>query len=101
YQQILNADDEQAAVPLAPGAPAQAPFPVPAQLPAAILDFTGRSEQVDQLRELLAGAGSEDRPGAVRVVLVVGSGGLGKTALAVHAAPLLASQFPAGQLYAN
>ena len=35
------------------------------------------------------------------MVLVVGSGGLGKSALAVHAAHLLASRFPDGQLYAN
>ena len=103
YHQILNADDDQPAIPLAPAdrGPVLAPAPVPAQLPADIPDFTGRSEQVDQLRELLTGAGGEDSPGAVRVVLVVGSGGLGKSALAVHAAHLLASQFADGQLYAN
>jgi tetratricopeptide (TPR) repeat protein len=103
YHQILNADDDQPGNPLAPAdrGPVLAPAPVPAQLPADIPDFTGRSEQVDQLRELLTGAGGEDSPGAVRVVLVMGSGGLGKSALAVHAAHLLASQFPDGQLYAN
>jgi DNA-binding SARP family transcriptional activator len=103
YHQILNADDDQPAIPLAPAdrGPVLAPAPVPAQLPADIPDFTGRSEQVGQLRELLTGAGGEDSPGAVRVVLVMGSGGLGKSALAVHAAHLLASQFADGQLYAN
>jgi len=103
YHQILNADDDQPVGPLAPAAPGPvlAPAPMPAQLPADIPDFTGRSEQVSQLRELLTGAGGEDSPGAVRVVLVVGSGGLGKSTLAVHAAHLLASQFPDGQLYAN
>ena len=103
YHQILNADDDQPVIPLAPVDLGQvlASVPVPAQLPADIPDFTGRSEQVGQLRELLTRAGEEDSPGAVRVVLVVGSGGLGKSALAVHAAHLLASQFPDGQLYAN
>jgi DNA-binding SARP family transcriptional activator len=103
YRQILTADGSQAILPVIPAepGPAPAPAPVPAQLPADIPDFTGRSGQVEQLRELLAGAGGEDSPGAVRVVLVVGSGGLGKTALAVHAAHLLASQFTDGQMYAN
>jgi DNA-binding SARP family transcriptional activator len=103
YHQILNADADQPIVPLAPADRGQvpAPAPVPAQLPADIPDFTGRSEQVGHLRELLTGAGGDDSPGAVRVVLVVGSGGLGKSALALHVAHLLASQFPDGQLYAN
>jgi len=103
YHQILTADSGQAAAIAAgravpPAAPAP---PVPAQLPADILDFTGRAGQVARLRELLAGAAGDASPGAVRVVLVVGSGGLGKTTLAVHAAHLLASEFPDGQLYAN
>jgi len=103
YHQILNADDDQPVMPLTPADSVLvlASAPVPAQLPADIPDFTGRSEQVGQLRELLTRAGEEDSPGAVRVVLVVGSGGLGKSALAVHAAHLLATQFPDGQLYAN
>jgi DNA-binding SARP family transcriptional activator len=102
HQQILDADNEQVLVGLAMPAPAPvAPSPVPAQLPADIADFTGRSGQVEQLRELLAGTAVADgSPGAVRVVLVVGPGGQGKTTLAVHAAHLLRGEFPDGQLYA-
>jgi hypothetical protein len=76
--------------------------PAPAQLPADIADFTGRAGQVDELCRLLSGDVQAQRsPGAVPVVLVVGSGGLGKTTLAVHAAHLLADRFGDGQLYAN
>jgi DNA-binding SARP family transcriptional activator len=108
YQQILSGDSDQAMIaagrampaPASPRVRAQAP-PVPAQLPADIADFTGRAGQVAQLRELLAGAAGGASPGAVRVALVVGSGGLGKTTLAVHAAHLLAGEFPDGQLYAD
>jgi DNA-binding SARP family transcriptional activator len=104
YQQILSADGEAAVPPLAQPAAGRAAAPAhqqPAQLPADITDFTGRSEQVEQLRRLLAGTEAGDSPGAVRVALVVGAGGLGKTALAVHTAHLLASEFSDGQLYAN
>jgi DNA-binding SARP family transcriptional activator len=101
HLQILSADSEQAVISLAVPAPAPVPPPlVPAQLPADIADFTGRSGQVAQLSELLAGAAG-DASTAVRVVLVVGSGGLGKTTLAVHTAHLLAGEFPGGQMYAN
>ena len=72
-----------------------------AQLPADIADFTGRSEHVQKLHDLLAGPGRPDSPGAVVVAAVIGAGGLGKTTLAVHAAHQLRGQFPDGQLYAN
>jgi DNA-binding SARP family transcriptional activator len=129
YQQILNADAmSPAAVGPASG---PGPVPVdavvrqgagpPAQLPADIADFTGRADEVAEIHGLLTGEnppgsgperagqtgpGAADgdlagSPGAVPVVLVVGSGGLGKTALAVHAAHLLAGRFSDGQLYAN
>jgi DNA-binding SARP family transcriptional activator len=102
YQQILDADGEQAVVSLAVPAPPMPRPPAPAQLPADISDFTGRADQVDQLRGLLTEAAvAEGSPGAVRVVLVVGPGGQGKTTLAVHAAHLLREEFPDGQLYAS
>jgi tetratricopeptide (TPR) repeat protein len=72
-----------------------------AQLPADIPDFTGRSDQVQRLLDLLAGPRRVGSPGAVVVAAVIGAGGLGKTTLAVHAAHLLRSQYPDGQLYAN
>jgi tetratricopeptide (TPR) repeat protein len=101
YQQMLDSDGDQTMVSLALPGPAPVP-PPPAQLPADISDFTGRSGQVEQLRELLAEAASADgSPGAVQVVLVVGPGGQGKTTLAVHAAHLLRGEFPDGQLYAT
>src|SRR5262249_12607648 len=103
-QDILTAEAASASVgtlgtPAAGAAPAP---PVPAQLPADIPDFTGRAGQVGELRMLLSGNGqAPGSPGAVPVVLVIGSGGLGKTTLAVHTAHLLAEQFADGQLYAN
>jgi DNA-binding SARP family transcriptional activator/Tfp pilus assembly protein PilF len=104
HQQILDADSDQTLLILgSPGAgqaPA-APYQPPMQLPADITDFTGRTGQVNRLRGLLTDTGADSTPGAVRVALVVGAGGLGKTTLAVHAAHLLASEFPDGQLYAN
>jgi DNA-binding SARP family transcriptional activator len=100
YQQILN--DDAAGVASTWHVPGPVSEPVaPAQLPADIADFTGRAGQVDRLCGLPARVAADASPGAVPVALVVGSGGLGKTALAVHAAHLLASQFPDGQLYAN
>ncbi|HEV2537565.1 MAG TPA: BTAD domain-containing putative transcriptional regulator, partial [Streptosporangiaceae bacterium] len=77
--------------------------PSPAQLPADIADFTGRDEQVQRLSELLSHAGeaASSDPGAVRIAVVAGAGGLGKTSLAVHAAHRVRGSFPDGQLYVD
>jgi DNA-binding SARP family transcriptional activator len=90
-----------------PTAPAAAaarvprPVPAPAQLPADVADFTGREDQVKHLCDLLASGGVDADPGAVRIALVAGSGGLGKTSLAVHAAHRVRGSFPDGQLYVD
>ncbi|MFC5823126.1 AfsR/SARP family transcriptional regulator [Nonomuraea insulae] len=69
-------------------------LPRPAQLPAAVSDFTGRKEIAVRLRGLLSAEG-------VPVAAISGIGGVGKTALAVHVAHLAGDLFPDGQLYAD
>jgi DNA-binding SARP family transcriptional activator len=93
---------------LATGAPARAPAepdrlmpPRPAQLPSDIADFTGRATQAGHLHDALTRDEAASGPGTVRVVVVVGAAGLGKTTLAVHAAHQAGEFFPDGQLYAN
>ncbi len=76
-------------------------LPRPAQLPADIGDFTGRETHVRQLSSLLLAGNAESSPGAVRIVVVNGAAGLGKTTLAVHAAHQVRAQFPEGQLYVD
>ena len=72
----------------------------PAQLPADMPDFTGRSGPLDRLRRLLRPQ-QDQAPAALPVVVVSGAPGLGKTALAVHAAHALRAGFPGGQLYVS
>ncbi|GAA1952775.1 AfsR/SARP family transcriptional regulator [Kitasatospora viridis] len=72
--------------------------PTPSQLPADTAEFTGRAEQVKALVELLAPQPEDTGP---RIAVVTGMSGIGKTALAVHAARLLHDRFPGGRLFAD
>jgi DNA-binding SARP family transcriptional activator len=65
--------------------------PAPAELPADLQSFIGRGDELAQL-----GAGA--RSG---VWVIDGMAGVGKTALAVHAAHLLSPDFPDGQLFVD
>ena len=76
-------------------------IPRPTQLPADIGDFTGRETHVEHLCALLIGRNEAGSPGAVRLAVVNGAGGLGKTTLAVHAAHQVRAEFPDGQLYVD
>jgi DNA-binding SARP family transcriptional activator/tetratricopeptide (TPR) repeat protein len=82
------------------GAPADDPSrtEVPAQLPADVVDFSGR---VDELLELDGLLPSTDGEASVPLVVISGSAGVGKTALAVHWAHRIRHRYPDGQLYAN
>jgi DNA-binding SARP family transcriptional activator/tetratricopeptide (TPR) repeat protein len=68
---------------------------VPAQLPADVGAFTGRADELVRLDKLLADAREDPIP----AVAVVGTAGVGKTALAVHWAHRVRERFPDGQLY--
>jgi DNA-binding SARP family transcriptional activator/tetratricopeptide (TPR) repeat protein len=72
----------------------------PAQLPTAVRDFTGRAAALAQLDSLLA---DHHEPNGAPVVIsaIAGTGGVGKTALAVHWAHRVRDRFPDGQLYVN
>jgi DNA-binding SARP family transcriptional activator len=65
------------------------------QLPMDVGDFVGREDQVRRIERLLA-----DDEG-VPIVALSGASGVGKTALAIHAAHRLIDRFPEGQLYVN
>ena len=67
---------------------------VPGLLPRDVPGFTGRDGELDRLAGLAGG-------GSVVVTAIGGTAGVGKTALAVHAAHRLAPQFPDGHLYAD
>jgi len=93
---VGRADDPPAAA--TAGVRVAAPEPVPRQLPPDVASFTGREPELVQLDRALAAAG---RDGPVVISAIEGTGGIGKSALAVHAAHRLAGRFPDGQLYVD
>jgi tetratricopeptide (TPR) repeat protein len=72
----------------------------PRELPPAVAGFTGRSAELDALTGLLDRPGQR-APGVVVISAISGTAGVGKTALAVHWAHMVADRFPDGQLYVN
>ncbi|MGN9843987.1 AfsR/SARP family transcriptional regulator [Nonomuraea sp. H19] len=73
---------------------------VPVQLPADIADFTGRAQDVGQIRRVMGEFG-EWRGTATPVCVITGTGGVGKTTLAVHVAHLMRRDYPDGLLYVD
>jgi DNA-binding SARP family transcriptional activator/tetratricopeptide (TPR) repeat protein len=82
HQQMLRADP--ALDPPVPAAPCTLPYDLP--------DFSGRTADLGRLR-----ATAE----AVVITAIDGMAGIGKTALAVHAAHRLAERYPDGQLFCD
>ncbi len=71
----------------------------PRQLPPDPCGFTGRAAELAALDRLLDLADRE--VSAVAISAVAGTGGVGKTALAVHWAHRVADRFPDGQLHVD
>ena len=104
---------------LRPGMPEGRVTPVPAQLPLDAPGFSGRHEELSILQAMLpaksagaagaAGAGEAGGPGpdqtaplqTVPIVVISGTAGTGKTALAVRFGRQVARRFPGGQLFVN
>jgi DNA-binding SARP family transcriptional activator len=88
------------ALPATDGAPAgqaRPAFRPPAQLPPQPADFTGRSH----LAVTLCSAMNVPNRAVLPVVVLVGMGGVGKSALALHVAHRVRDAYPDGQLYAH
>ncbi|MQS12974.1 tetratricopeptide repeat protein [Streptomyces kaniharaensis] len=81
-----------------PAAPATTPaLTVPAHLPPVPAAFTGRHHELAALDRLLEHQGGASLP----VGSIIGTGGVGKTALAAHWSHQVAARFPDGQLFAD
>ncbi len=71
---------------------------VPRQLSAGTRHFAGRNAELAELDGVLREA---DQAGATAVIVITGTGGVGKTALALHWAHRVARRYPDGQLHVN
>jgi len=71
---------------------------VPRQLPACLPCFVGRDAEMAALSAVL---GEHRHHGSAAVSAIIGTAGVGKTALAVHWAHRMIRHFPGGQLYVN
>jgi tetratricopeptide (TPR) repeat protein len=79
------------------GTAAPPPAPVPSQLPPPSASFTGRSDELAGLNQLLA----DGKTGRTKLIVLAGAGGVGKTCLASEWAGRIRRSFKEGQLYAE
>jgi DNA-binding SARP family transcriptional activator/tetratricopeptide (TPR) repeat protein len=75
-------------------------LPVPAQLPLDAPGFSGRRDELGILQDTLS-ARSAGPDETVPIVIISGTAGIGKTALAVRFGRQVAKRFGDGQLYVN
>jgi DNA-binding SARP family transcriptional activator len=73
--------------------------PLPRQLPATVRNFVGRDSELRSLTGLLDSDSVSTQAAVISVI--TGTAGVGKTALAVCWAHLVADRYPDGQLYMN
>ena len=101
HERILAADPTLVLPVADPRAPEVQPAAttVPAQLPADVRAFTGRTGELAALDRLLAPPERDEPP--LTVALLSGTAGVGKSALAVRWAHRVREAFPDGQLYVN
>lgn len=113
HQRILTGDPALAVAKSAPASasgstpksvapterPAGPPVLTPRQLPSSPRWFTGREHQLAELTKALDLPGEVG--GAMTISAIGGSGGIGKTWLAVHWAHENLDRFPDGQLYVD
>ncbi|HEX3784636.1 MAG TPA: BTAD domain-containing putative transcriptional regulator [Pseudonocardiaceae bacterium] len=94
HQQILTTDPTLAVV-----AEPAVTSPVPRQLPAAPRSFTGRAHELDSITAVMDARAA---PASTVIISAIGgTGGIGKTWLALHWAHQNLDRFPDGQLFVN
>jgi DNA-binding SARP family transcriptional activator/tetratricopeptide (TPR) repeat protein len=71
------------------------------RLPPTVADFTGRQRQLHEAGEYAHAVRERSMPGQAAILALVGPPGIGKTALAVRLAHLLAADFPDGQIFVD
>ena len=75
--------------------------PLPAQLPLDPQGFSGRQDELRAMQAILPPARRPRAGDSLGVIVISGTAGAGKTALAVHFGRQVAKRFPDGQLYVN
>jgi tetratricopeptide (TPR) repeat protein/transcriptional regulator with XRE-family HTH domain len=81
---------------MVPGLPPRGIAAATRTLPRDIASFTGREPEIESVLRAVAGVGAG---GVIDICAIDGMAGIGKTALAVHAAHRLAGGFPDGQVF--